>query len=412
MNAENSSSGAYGIPQSLPGSKMATRRRRLARPTRPPRSSGGWATSTTATARRAAPGASSRATAGTDAADRSPQARATTQAIARTARFAGKIASGQPLVFAVTDWQLGRTYALPHSGGPGDAGGTMQGTRRFASSATVAATVAAVLGLAGPAHAVYEPEPRPLAWNPDGPVHATSRRATVWSTWAASSTARAASPRSTRPRAACCGWSRQQRRACAGAVSRRQPRCTPEGRFTTVDGVTHRGVVAINVADHSLISTWKGAAAGAVRDLVDPRQRRLRRREGHQRRRCRPAWDRRVGRRHRQARRGFDFSADNDVLGLALTGSRLILSGSFTHINGVPRTELASIDLSTTDAHRLEPGQAVLELRPVLGRPDRRHQRLRRDLGQRRRRVQPAHRRPTWHDHPGHGRLPGRLAAR
>ena len=43
----------------------------------------------------------------------------------------------------------------------------------------------------------------------------------------------------------------------------------------------------------------------------------------------------------------FTFSADNDVLGLALTGTRLILSGSFTHINGVARNELASIDLST-----------------------------------------------------------------
>jgi hypothetical protein len=43
----------------------------------------------------------------------------------------------------------------------------------------------------------------------------------------------------------------------------------------------------------------------------------------------------------------FTFSADNDVLGLALTGSRLILSGSFSTINGQPRTNLAMIDLST-----------------------------------------------------------------
>jgi hypothetical protein len=43
----------------------------------------------------------------------------------------------------------------------------------------------------------------------------------------------------------------------------------------------------------------------------------------------------------------FAFSADNDVLGLALTGTRLILSGSFSTINGQPRTNLAMIDLST-----------------------------------------------------------------
>jgi hypothetical protein len=30
----------------------------------------------------------------------------------------------------------------------------------------------------------------------------------------------------------------------------------------------------------------------------------------------------------------FTFQADNDVLGLAVTGTRLILSGSFTQIDG------------------------------------------------------------------------------
>ena len=40
------------------------------------------------------------------------------------------------------------------------------------------------------------------------------------------------------------------------------------GSFTTVDGVAHRGVVAVNVANHTLVSSWKGAAAGTVRDLI------------------------------------------------------------------------------------------------------------------------------------------------
>jgi hypothetical protein len=43
----------------------------------------------------------------------------------------------------------------------------------------------------------------------------------------------------------------------------------------------------------------------------------------------------------------FAFSADNDVLGLALTGTRLVISGSFTQVNGAPRASLASIDLTT-----------------------------------------------------------------
>src|SRR5919201_5158662 len=47
----------------------------------------------------------------------------------------------------------------------------MRGTLRLASIATAACTVAAVLGLAGPAHAIYEQDPIALAWNPAGPVH-------------------------------------------------------------------------------------------------------------------------------------------------------------------------------------------------------------------------------------------------
>ena len=43
-HAQNPSSGAYGIPQALPGSKMAAYGGDW-RTTRPPRSSGAWATS-------------------------------------------------------------------------------------------------------------------------------------------------------------------------------------------------------------------------------------------------------------------------------------------------------------------------------------------------------------------------------
>ncbi len=63
--AENPSSSAYGIPQALPGSKMA-RPAPTGRPTRSPRSSGVSATSPTATAHRARLGVTARATASTD----------------------------------------------------------------------------------------------------------------------------------------------------------------------------------------------------------------------------------------------------------------------------------------------------------------------------------------------------------
>ena len=63
-NAANPS-GAYGIPQALPGSKMASAGP-TGRPTRAPRSAGGSVTSPACTALRAAPGRTRRPPTGTD----------------------------------------------------------------------------------------------------------------------------------------------------------------------------------------------------------------------------------------------------------------------------------------------------------------------------------------------------------
>ena len=64
--ASNGSSGAFGIPQSLPGSKMADRRRRLADQRRAPRSAGVWTTSRAPTAAPAPPGGTRRRPTGTE----------------------------------------------------------------------------------------------------------------------------------------------------------------------------------------------------------------------------------------------------------------------------------------------------------------------------------------------------------
>ncbi len=63
--AENPYSGAYGIPQAVPGSKMASAATTGA-PTPPPRSAGGCATSRAATGARASRGTTSWPTAGTE----------------------------------------------------------------------------------------------------------------------------------------------------------------------------------------------------------------------------------------------------------------------------------------------------------------------------------------------------------
>lgn len=223
----------------------------------------------------------------------------------------------------------------------------MHGTRRLASILTVAATVAAVLGLAGPARAVYEPEPISLAWNPAGPVHATlAGNGVVYLGGKLDGTGGIAAVNASTGGLLWMVPANGDVRALA--LSPDDSTLYAGGPFTTVDGATHRQVVAINVADHSVISTWKGAAAGAVRDLVthgsDVYVAGKITTVGGVAQRGIGALDADTGKRDA----AFDFSADGDVLGLALTGSRLILSGSFTHINGVSRSELASIDLSTT----------------------------------------------------------------
>ncbi|HEY2878213.1 PKD domain-containing protein [Nocardioides sp.] len=222
----------------------------------------------------------------------------------------------------------------------------MRGTRTFALCATATATLVALLGFAGPAHAIYRAEPRPLAWNPDGPVHALLDGGNV--VYLGGKLDGTGGIAAVNESTGALLWMlHASNDVRALALSPDGSTLYAGGRFTTVEGVTHRGVVAVNVANHTLVSSWKGAAAGTVRDLIaygsDVYVAGKVTSVGGVAQRGIGALDATTGKRDGS----FTFSADNDVLGLALTGTRLILSGSFTHINGVARNELASIDLST-----------------------------------------------------------------
>jgi hypothetical protein len=222
----------------------------------------------------------------------------------------------------------------------------MRGTRTFALCLTAASTVVALLGFAGPAHAQYRAEPRPLAWNPAGPVHAVlGDGSVVYLGGRLNGTGGIAAISSATGSLLWMVPANKDVRALA--LSPDGTTLYAGGGFTTVDGVPHRGVVAINVAHHTLVSSWKGAAAGTVRDLIahgdDVYVAGKVTTVGGVPERGIGALDATTGKRDAS----FDFSADNDVLGLAITGSRLILSGSFTQINGTPRANLASVDLST-----------------------------------------------------------------
>ena len=231
----------------------------------------------------------------------------------------------------------------------------MRGTGQFGVRVAAATVTAVLIGLAGTAQAAYRVEPVSLAWHPAGPVHAmAARNGVVYLGGRLDGTGGVAAVSATNGRLL---WMiRADNDVRALAVSPDGRRLYAGGSFTHVGGEAHRGVVAVGVARHRVISSWKGSAAGGtVRDLV-----------------ARGADVYVAGRitsvggvPHRgigalkaatgKEDPGFDFSANSSVLGLARTGNRLVLSGKFTRINGAARAELASIDLSSNTLTQWKP---------------------------------------------------------
>ncbi len=230
-------------------------------------------------------------------------------------------------------------------------------TRRLALSVTAATLFAFVIG-PSPANAVYNREPVSLAWHPAGPVHSSVAAGgvvylggTIDATHGYIAAVDAGS-------GALLWQLPTDEDVRALALSANGSTLYAGGQFITVDGVTHRRVVAINTSDHSLVSTFRGSVPGGVRDLAVQ------------------GGDLYVGGRITTNASGgiegglvalnattgakdtsFAFTVDNDVLGLALTGNRLIVSGRFTQVNGATRNELASIDLSTNTLQSWAPAK-------------------------------------------------------
>jgi hypothetical protein len=120
------------------------------------------------------------------------------------------------------------------------------------------------------------------------------------------------------------------------------------GSFSAVNGLTHKHLAAIQVANHSFVSPWKGTASGMVRDLaVSPDGTTLfaggtfTNADGVASRGI-AALNAATGTRTTT----FDHSVDVGVMGLALTPDALLLSGTFTQVDGEPRASVAAISLS------------------------------------------------------------------
>jgi len=222
----------------------------------------------------------------------------------------------------------------------------MRWTRGFTYLAAVAAPVAGALALAAPAHATYAVEPVSIAWHPTGGVHASvTGNGVVYLGGKLDGTGGIAAVNADTGSLLWMVPANNDVRALA--LSPDGSTLYAGGSFTTVNGVTQKHVAALKVSDHSVVATFKGAAAGTVRDLVargsDLYVAGKITTVGGVAHRGVGALNAATG----KADPAFAVQADNDVLGLALAGTRLILSGSFTHINGAVRNELASIDLST-----------------------------------------------------------------
>jgi hypothetical protein len=219
----------------------------------------------------------------------------------------------------------------------------MRHSRRLGFLTAAAASV--VFGLAAPAHAVYQTAPLTLPWHPAGPVHSSvSRDGVVYLGGKLDGTGGIAAVNAATGALLWQVPANNDVRALA--LSDDGSRLYAGGSFTTVNGQTSKHVAALDLPGHSVVSTWKGRAAGMVRDLVVRGNTlyiagKVTSIDGVAQRGM-GAVDATTGLRDAS----FAFSADNDVLGLALTGSRLVISGSFTQVNGVPRASLASIDLA------------------------------------------------------------------
>jgi len=222
----------------------------------------------------------------------------------------------------------------------------MRRSRRLAFGATAAALVAALVGFAPPANAAYTEQPLSLPWHPAGPVHSSiTRDGVVYIGGKLDGTGGVAALDADTGALEWLVHANGDVRALAlsddGSV------LYAGGGFTTFGGQTAKHVAALHVPDQTVVTTWRARTRGAVRDLAVWQGTvyiagKVKVVDGFPERGI-GAVDAVTGARDT----GFGFSADNDVLGLALTGDSLILSGSFTEIDGVPRASLAEIDLQT-----------------------------------------------------------------
>ena len=132
----------------------------------------------------------------------------------------------------------------------------MRWTRRFATVAVVAGAVTTALGLSA-ANAAYTPQALPLPWHPTGAVHSSLAGNGVL--YVGGKLDGIGGIAAIDPATGNTLWvvpANKDVRALA--LSPDGSTLYAGGTFSTVDGATHRHLVAINVADHTVLAELEG----------------------------------------------------------------------------------------------------------------------------------------------------------
>ncbi len=222
----------------------------------------------------------------------------------------------------------------------------MKRSRSWAVVIGAATVLVGTLGVAAPADATYTNEPLSRAWQADGPVHSSVGAGSVVYVGGKFNGGGGIAALSSSNGALL--WSASTNGDVrALTVSSDGSRVFAGGAFTTVNGTTHRHLVALDSSSGDVVANWKASTGGMVRDLVTTGDTLF---VGGTFAKINGATEKGLGALIASTGKsapGFTNAVDKNVYGLALTPTTVIATGNFTLANGQSRLSIAAFNLNT-----------------------------------------------------------------
>lgn len=234
---------------------------------------------------------------------------------------------------------------------------------RLAAGATGLATIlAASVGLASSASAAFEPTPSGPSWSPDGPVNAvvvSGGRVFIGGSFTGGVAALDASSGAHLWTGSANGDVR------ALAMSSDGSSVVAGGAFSSVSGVTHRKLALLSASTGQADPKWRPSVGGTVRDIVVRGSTAyfggaFQNHNGIQQVGLGAVSVNPGARAVPVPRASFDVTTNGIVYALAMSGSRLVVGGKFTSVNGASRSQLASFDVASNALNAWRPAAACL----------------------------------------------------